>query len=306
MILSEALNRLSRSFVLHGGRFIIRHNVFRELQTLDIDLSESPSQFCAFLGLDYSRWEAGFESEEEVWEWLVDVEETHILALAWIDIANHRLGVARPNHRAKAEAMPRFNGFLQKSRWFRHCGTAIDSRGIKLPDDSYELSSHRSASELRSQIDSANIEAAEGLRVNEDAESDVLHADHCVKPRADFDTDTHQSDLYVGSKTLNRFAIEALQYFGKYSEWQRLVTQLHAQLDRRIVAANAKNDRRMAWKLWETSAVGNGLLSGAQKRQAWRDLVSKQSSISSSTSERSLKETERGIVGYDDKSSSSG
>lgn len=95
---------------------IIRHPAYPGIPGIDVLLTPSADELCAYLGLDRDRWARGFDNELEVWGWLTTVREGGMLEVAYKKMVKPR-AVRQKGHKKKAGALDGFVGYLRTTRW---------------------------------------------------------------------------------------------------------------------------------------------------------------------------------------------
>jgi hypothetical protein len=115
LILARALRCISYSLTLQMTGLIIRHPAYPGLPGIDLRLTSSADEICAYFGLDRARWEAGFDNEEQVWEWLATVEEGGKLEGAYKRMVRPK-AVRQKGHKNKAGALDGFVTFLRGTK----------------------------------------------------------------------------------------------------------------------------------------------------------------------------------------------
>ncbi|WVQ98278.1 hypothetical protein IAU59_005401 [Kwoniella sp. CBS 9459] len=135
VLLGRIVRHLSKSFTLHLTHFVIRHNPFPGLPSVDVTLTSSPSALTAWLGLDYDRWAKEGEhwsEEKQLFEWMTDVKDDSVLGPTL-----KRLGptVRRdPNEetgkrKRRADYADRFYNWLRtESKWAAPAFTKTDEQ----------------------------------------------------------------------------------------------------------------------------------------------------------------------------------
>lgn len=105
---------------------IIRHPAYFGIPGIDLRLTSSADELCAYFGLDRAIWEGGFDTEEGVWQWLATVEEGGKLEDAYKRMVGPK-AVRQVGHKSKLGALDQFVTFLRGTKY----GEGWESMGKK-------------------------------------------------------------------------------------------------------------------------------------------------------------------------------
>ena len=119
VILSTIVKIMAPALTLHLSHLGVKYTPYPGLATIKIPLTTDPTQLCEWFGLDYEVWKATrFETEIELWKWLIAVPEGTILHDGYNRIVDGQASSpddAPKNHRKKVGGWEAFKIWLQTS-----------------------------------------------------------------------------------------------------------------------------------------------------------------------------------------------
>jgi hypothetical protein len=97
----------------------LRHSPLAGYPLIDITLSADFDAVMHWLGLDLDRWEHGYDSKEELYEWLASVREGSVLEQGWEVVRQEGLGRMRVDWKrfhTRVDGLPDFIEWLRSNK----------------------------------------------------------------------------------------------------------------------------------------------------------------------------------------------
>lgn len=227
---------------------IIRHPAFFSLPGLDVRLTSSAEELCEYLGLDYARWQEGFDTELDVWQWLTTVEEGGKLEGAYRRMVRPK-AVRQAGHKSKLGALDSFVAFLRTTRhgdgWDWETGTRIKVKEPEKEGEGGEPVTPSITEEASTEVvvtETAPTEDASTLTTSSPSESTPLSTSPPLTPVPELPRTNVDSLDPERPLPLDIRATAALERWGKLEEYEALITErrvaaliLWSQQQRRII-----------------------------------------------------------------------
>lgn len=219
LLLSAALRRMSSSFTIHTDRFVVRYPPYHGLPAVEVDLTHDPVQFMEWAGLDHARWQQGFATERDFWQWLAclpdNVESLTAdeqaekkdelfkkrFAQGWKRLAKQKQGqkdntkMPKGHSKARVEVMERFRAYIKSTLY----------ADTPVPEPTADAEVDKVAGDLGA----ASIEPLSSPALSKTEPPPVLDP---ASPRG-----------------LSDRAQDALTYFCKINDWHTLLDQRRAE-----------------------------------------------------------------------------
>lgn len=233
LFMAQAVMSLSRAIIIHNEHCVIRHTAYPGLPVVRVELTKSAPELLDWLGLDYTRWQGGFETQRDFWRWISGVDSSNeapnltLVQRAWTAFAATTGTVEKVHTRHQH---PRFAEVERFRDWLRPVNSTPAKRSEVIAADAHEKqpSSHGpSAPPSRYDIVtrvSVSIDTQTGIMTKEAEETSIQPI--AARPSVRRPVETHAiSSSSPQPLPLDRFAIQALSHFGKLQEYETAVAR---------------------------------------------------------------------------------
>jgi hypothetical protein len=144
LLLSQLLRRASfcRDFILHGHCTILRWAPYPGCPKAEVQLTHDPAALCAYLGLDYAKWEQlSPATTEDLFAWLADCDEESRAARGLRQLARFGLVDGTYKNQGGVSRLPvldEFGAWLREKGWVPGDGHSPKRAPAALPDAGQE------------------------------------------------------------------------------------------------------------------------------------------------------------------------
>ena len=127
LILAHCLRRLSSSFTLHTSSFILRHQPFPGLPSVDVELTRDPVAFAEWVGLEYDDWstkstnllagddDEAFANDSDMFNWITDVDHHSLMGEGLRRLASPKRGAPKSKLSGKPGEFTTFKQWLRQN-----------------------------------------------------------------------------------------------------------------------------------------------------------------------------------------------
>ena len=250
LMLAAALRRISKQLTIHSTFLSMRYSPFFGLPPVEVILTTDVHELCSWAGLDYERWEKGFAGQEEFWTWFTSPPGYD---------GPHRAAVAEGSDNDLRDAMPDSADKAQRPA-FVHAWKKFGRSQLEAK------SSHRNGLEILTQF--YDWMQRPGTRWYSESSPFTTEAVTSAPARLSpvptpLGTETSASAPTSGSCTpvlpepnkslvdptkpleLDHGAQDAIEYFGKTSEW---LAQFEQRRQRAQILYDQQQERLMRKK----------------------------------------------------------
>lgn len=154
LLLSQLVRRASgcNDFIMHGHRAVLRFSPYPQCPKVEVHLTNSAADLCAYLGLDYGKWEAlRANTHEDLFAWFADCAPESRAARGLRRMARYGKIDGTYKKGSKQPVLDEFGAYLREHGW--------------VPE---ERENKEGANGGGDDDDKANLPASTGLRLPRD------------------------------------------------------------------------------------------------------------------------------------------
>jgi hypothetical protein len=238
------LKQLSPTFKIHHEHLVVHHSPYPGEPVISVELTSSAGKLLQWLGLEYGRWQNGFDTQAEYQQWLAGMlsngEEWELdesmresrIVLGWARLVNQVTPIKDTAGHQKER--------IQKLEDFRDWLRSIKYSSLVRRSDAVTTSKQTPAEPpavthkqiiVRTEV-TLEINLQTGETTQENSTTTIIHPPDKT------------DQLRIDPRPLDEYAIETLRYFGKLEEYERILAERRIEVEVKVENRKRKEQNR--------------------------------------------------------------